>query len=401
VTTASEASDVTIVGAGLAGAAAAAVLARAGHRIALVDPDPVCPPAFKAEKLEPDQAELLERLGLLQGILPHTAPIHAIRLGYRGHALATQAIEQHGILYQDLVNAVRRQVPTSVATRKARAVELVTGAELQTVILDSGERITSRLLVVACGTGGRLHRALGIEKRILREAHSLCSGFDIASEDGKPFPFAAVTYYAERLATRIDYATLFAAPGRMRLNLFSYREPRDPWVRALSDAPHAELERALPGLTRVIGSWCVTSRVEHRVIDLYVAEKPARDGVVLIGDAFQSVCPATGTGLSKVLTDVWRLCEAHVPAWLTTPGMGVDKIAAYYGDPAKTSMDRGSLEAAEYRRRFGTDDSLRWRVHRARCFGSMALAGLRVRMRHALAAGTPPTRQGPRIDRTL
>ncbi len=401
MTAAPEPIDVTIVGAGLAGAAAAVVLARAGHRIALIDPNPVCPPEFKAEKIEPDQTELFERLGLLEDILPHSAPIHAIRLGYRGRASHTVETAQQGILYQDLVNAVRQQVPASVTTREARAIELITGAERQTVVLDSGERIISRLLVLACGTGGRLHRALGIDKRIIRKAHSLCSGFDIAREDGKPFPFDAVTYYAEKLATRIDYATLFAVPGRMRVNLFSYREPRDPWVRALSNAPHPEVERVLPGLTRVIGNWRVTSRVEHRVIDLYVVEKPALHGVVLIGDAFQSVCPATGTGLNKVLTDVWRLCETHVPAWLTTPGMGVDKIDAYYRDPAKTRVDRGSLETAEYRRRFGTDGSLRWRVHRARCFLPMVLADLRARMRHAPATGTPPARRRPRVDRTI
>ena len=102
-----------------------------------------------------------------------------------------------------------------------------------------------------------------------------------------------------------------------------------------------------------------------------------------------------------MLTDVWRLCEVHAPAWLATPGMGLEKIAAYYEDPVKTGVDRASLETAEYRRRFGTDRSLRWRVHRARCIGAIALSGVRERMRRAPAAGASHAQREPRIDRTM
>ena len=51
-------------------------------------------------------------------------------------------------------------------------------------------------------------------------------------------------------------------------------------------------------------------------------------GLVLLGDAFQSVCPTTGTGLSKVLTDVDVFCHDCVPDWLATSGMGIEKLPA-------------------------------------------------------------------------
>ena len=57
-------------------------------------------------------------------------------------------------------------------------------------------------------------------------------------------------------------------------------------------------------LPRLLGDYRVTTKIENRVIDLYVADAQPLDGIVMIGDALQSVCPATGTGLSKVLTDV-------------------------------------------------------------------------------------------------
>jgi len=52
--------------------------------------------------------------------------------------------------------------------------------------------------------------------------------------------------------------------------------------------------------------------------------------LVVIGDAFQSVCPATGTGLTRVLTDVDVLCNECIPDWLATPGMGPEKIDRFY-----------------------------------------------------------------------
>jgi hypothetical protein len=54
----------------------------------------------------------------------------------------------------------------------------------------------------------------------------------------------------------------------------------------------------------------------------------------------------TGTGTDKVFTDVERLCNVHIPAWLATDGMDEDKIAAFYDDPVKTACDAWSSAKA-------------------------------------------------------
>ncbi len=46
--------------------------------------------------------------------------------------------EQYGIFYQDMVNAIRRQIPDSVDIRVDRARALQLGPETQVVQLDSG-----------------------------------------------------------------------------------------------------------------------------------------------------------------------------------------------------------------------------------------------------------------------
>jgi hypothetical protein len=79
-----------------------------------------------------------------------------------------------------------------------------------------------------------------------------------------------------------------------------------------------------------------------------------------------SVCPTSGLGVTKVLNDVDLLCSELVPAWLATPGMGVEKVAAFYDHPRKRSVDQRSLESAQYRRHVSTDTSLRWRIQRLR-----------------------------------
>ena len=67
---------------------------------------------------------------------------------------------------------------------------------------------------------------------------------------------------------------------------------------------------------------------------------------MLVGDAFETTCPVTGTGTDKVFTDVERLCNVHIPAWLATDGMGEDKIAAFYDDPIKQACDEWSSAKA-------------------------------------------------------
>lgn len=373
--------DAVIIGAGLAGATAGVVLGRAGLRVVLVDSRSPYPTCFKAEKIEPDQAEVFRKFGLLDPLRPWTARIREVRNAHAGRLLDAVSIEQYGVFYHDMVNEVRRQLPPAVDFRIGLVDEIVTGAELQRVVVASGDTITARLVVLAGGTSGRLHDGLRLRKRMIRAKHSVSFGFTIARDDGRAFPFDALTYYADVLEARIDYLTLFPIRDVMRANLFTYRDPKDAWVRRFIAEPRDELRRALPGLTAVIGEFRVVSKVETGPIDLYVVEGHRQPGVVLIADAFQSVCPATGTGLSKVLTDVDLLCTHFVPRWLSTPGMGADKIASFYDHPRKIACDHHSLESAAYRRQVSTDASLRWSIHRRRVYFEHGLRGWRERMR--------------------
>jgi 2-polyprenyl-6-methoxyphenol hydroxylase-like FAD-dependent oxidoreductase len=60
------ATDIAIVGGGLAGSTAAAMLGRAGIDAVLVDPHPSYPNDFRCEKLDASQVELLRKTGVPQ-----------------------------------------------------------------------------------------------------------------------------------------------------------------------------------------------------------------------------------------------------------------------------------------------------------------------------------------------
>src|SRR5215471_7890508 len=66
--------DVAIVGGGLAGSTAAAMLGRAGVNAILVDPHPLYPKDFRCEKLDASQVVLLRKTGLADAVLRAATP---------------------------------------------------------------------------------------------------------------------------------------------------------------------------------------------------------------------------------------------------------------------------------------------------------------------------------------
>lgn len=378
--------EIAIVGGGLAGATAAAMLGRAGFTTALIDPHDVYPPDFRCEKLDASQVALLRKTGLAEPVLASAVIDDEVWIARFGHLLGKRRHEQFGILYPNFVNTMRAAIPATVdrIASKASAVALSQGE--QTVTLADGREISCRLVVMANGLNAALRDALGFRRQIVSAAHSVSIGFDVAPGDRTAFGFRALTYGPERIGDRVAYITFFPVASGMRANLFVYRDMRDPWLKAMRDAPRDTLFATLPNLQRLTGKLDLTSFVQIRPVDLYVTTGVERPGIVLVGDAFATSCPAAGTGVNKVLTDVERLCHAHIPAWLQSEGMGEEKIAAFYADPVKVAADRHSAEKAQRLRALSIDTRLRWKARRlvrgVGTYGSL-------RLRNALGGLSP------------
>jgi 2-polyprenyl-6-methoxyphenol hydroxylase-like FAD-dependent oxidoreductase len=220
------------------------------------------------------------------------------------------------------------------------------------------------LVVLANGLNISLRHSLGLQREELSRSHSITIGFDIEPVGRKAFDFPALTYYPEHATDQAAFLTLFPVAGAMRANYCTYRQMNDPWLQNIRKSPRETLLAVMPRLEKITGEFTVVGTVKIRPADLYITRGHIQPGVVLVGDAFSTSCPAAGTGSGKVLTDVERLCNVHIPAWLATDRMGAEKIAAFYADPAKRAYDAVSLARAFDLSSLSIDPAFKWRVRR-------------------------------------
>jgi len=363
-------SDIAVIGGGLSGTLAACLLGRAGYSVTLIDRHRHFPPRFRAEKLGAGHIERLRRLDLLPALAGRGAAFDTVLNLREGRLLDVTHSPHLGIRYHDLVAALRAMLPETVHVVTGQASAIRTGARRQRVAIYGQEEVTARLLVLASGGGDLLRRNLDIVRRVVRPRHSIAFGFDLRLHDADRFAQAAVTCYGDHLSEGIDYLTLFPVAGGLRGNLHAYCSPADCFAKTLRDRPDETLAALFPCLAEVIGRFDVPGGIESWITDLAVAENLRRDGIVLIGDAFQTSCPAAGTGVSRLLTDVERLCQVHLPRWMRQGTVSAADLAGFYDDPEKRAMDAHALDMAEFRRGLtmgtGFSSQLGRRLHFAR-----------------------------------
>jgi len=244
--------------------------------------------------------------------------------------------------------------------------------------------------VLANGLNVGLRHTLGIRRHIISECHSVTLGFNVEPVGRAAFAFPALTYWPKRSTSRMAYLSIFPVNGAMRANLMVYRDMTDPWLPGFRQAPEQAMRALMPGLPGMMGEFKVIGPIKIRPADLCVTEGHTQPGIVLVGDAFSTSCPAAGTGTTKVFTDVERLCNVYIPQWLATDGMDAEKITAFYHDPVKTACDARCLAKAYHLRSLSIDNSLSWRAQRWARFIVRLSQGVLRPIRGRLAVGSSP-----------
>ncbi|HVZ29550.1 MAG TPA: FAD-dependent monooxygenase [Asticcacaulis sp.] len=330
--------DVAIVGGGFAGSLLALVLARRGLSPLVIDLHDPYPHQFRCEKFSLEQIDALTALGAAD-------------------AFTASELSGHGLRYDRMVNALRAQWPDTVVFTKAKVTGVMPGS-IPGLTLNDGRRVASRLCVLATGLSEKLRHDLGLQRKILSEAHSICVGFNLVRDDGYDFDFEGLVHHGEKPGDGAGFASLFHLGDLMRVNLFLFDSPKSPRVQRLRHDPLNELLRLMPGLRGKLAQARLTGEAEMRVTDLYTVDASALNGVALIGDARRTSCPASGTGISRIINDVRTLADNYAPERLA--GMA----AMFETDESIRALDdkwhRQSLNGRER----AVNTSLGWRMRR-------------------------------------
>jgi len=368
--------EVVVVGGGFAGCMAAIALGRLDRKVTLIETNSSIPDLFRAEKLAGDQLTLLRELGVLEAFKAASTAVSKF-VNIRGRRVVDIREElQLNMLYRDMIEALRSQIPSSVDFKIGRVVDIETSDDRQRVTLGDGGIVEARLVVLATGHGEALRRKLGFKRVVAHSQPTTSVGFSLAPPEAG-FRFKALTAYGERQGDNVDYISIFPIGEKMRANLFMFTDIRDPRVKAIEKGGMVALIELVPGLRPWIFNCGWVGDVATFPVELCKYENVLRSGIVVIGDAFRTSCPAVGTGLSCAMVDV--VCLRDLAAqWFATPGMDVDKIAQFYNAPRKRERDF-STHALAFKRRKAVMDSSR--VGELRQTAYYFARGLRDRLR--------------------
>jgi flavin-dependent dehydrogenase len=290
--------DVVVVGAGPAGATTALLLARRGHRVALVDRARFPRPKPCGEYLNPGAVDVLRRIGCWRAVAPSGSTLSGMYITAPGTAFWTPFPAGQGGLVP------RERLDAAIVCEAARAgAEVIEGCRVDAASPGSppavvgrvggrSVRLVARLVVGADG----LHsiaapRVSG--PAIARSAHyTVGAHFEgLAVLEPRGDLHLADGWYAGAAHYGGGIGNIVAALPRAVLR----------GARGDIEGAFARATAALPGLRAAMhGARRTTPLVCAGPLG-YIRHRAVADGLLLVGDAAAAINPMTGEGLYMAL----------------------------------------------------------------------------------------------------
>ncbi len=305
--------DIAVVGAGLAGNLAALALADSGRSVALI-----APPARAADgrttALMDQSIAFLKTLGLWDAVAPHAAgletmqivdgttrllraPPVAFRAGEVGLAAFGYNIPNAPFL--DVLDAriaadkgiVRLESGVTAATAFEAGVELT---------LDSGERLTTGLVVGADGRKSRIRESAGIGVRTWSYPQS---ALVLNFSHERPHGNVSTEFHTES-----GPFTQVPLPGGRRSSLVWVLPPKE--AARLRDLPAEDLGRAVEErMQSMLGKVVVEGGAQSFPLSGMTADRFGKGRFVLVGEAAHAFPPIGAQGLNLSLRDIMALSD--------------------------------------------------------------------------------------------
>ena len=338
--------DVLIAGAGPAGSALAAGLARGGASVLLVEAAQHPRPKACAEYASPRIAEELTRLGVAAGWADAAVPLHGMDLHAGGRTMPIRYADARGPREAwgldrrsfDAILADHATKSGAVLRERTRLIGLVTeggrvrGARLRDAITGRDEVVTAAWTVGADGTRSSVSRLVGADR-------------------GVRFPrrIGLVAHYAG-IGELTDHGEMHVGPGYYvglaptpggELNV-GMALPMDP------GSARGRFEAAIAGLPavarRLAGSARLTpirgaAPIGHRV------STPAGAGWLLVGDAAGCVDPFTGEGIHRALRSARAAADAILAGGDVASAYRAERRRAFAAKVALSWLGQGFLAA--------------------------------------------------------
>ena len=356
-------SDVLVVGGGFAGSVLTATLTAGGYRTHTFDRAEQYPDAFRSEKLEPDQSQLLRRFALLDKVSPPDSRLTSVDTYEHGRVHTRRYDGHYGIRYDDTVNSLRSIARQPSRWTNARVDHISSDADGVTARTAEGAEHRGRLCVIASGRPSLLADC-GVEVESDPDLTSLTFGFDVEADSDRPL--RAFNYNSEApWRDQTHYATLFPIGDAWRFNVFTSWSLDEERTRRFAQHPVEMMKSLFPRLQNYTGTFRAITRVQMGRTKWHRVQGPSPDGVLVLGEAYQSVSPATGMGLSKCLTDVHVLLR-HMRLWRDFKRVPGAAINEYYQDPEKLACDDRASDGWRWFYDCAHGRSLKSRLRRSR-----------------------------------
>jgi 2-polyprenyl-6-methoxyphenol hydroxylase-like FAD-dependent oxidoreductase len=310
--------DVITVGGGLAGSTLATELARAGHKVLVLEREAHFKDRVRGENMLPWGVAAARRLGLVDCLIANGGHQPPYWVTYMGGDLVSSrdlhATTPHGevslnIYHPGMQEALleRASVHGVEVNRGAKVLCVEAGPDRSPTVTfehdGSRQTLSARVVVGADGRASQVRGWGGFETQrnpdLLTISGILIAGTDVPDD-------------AVHLAFGIGCATLLAPLGGRRARTY-YVYPGVAGRRGLSGKDKTQEFIRLCQATGVPDSWFAEAEsvgplAEFDGADRWV-ESPVKNGVALIGDAAASSDPSWGCGLSLTLLDVEHLAN--------------------------------------------------------------------------------------------